>query len=205
MDKNKKCKTCGIEKTLSEFNGYQRNNKWNYSSSCKVCKKDISAEWYKANSARILTEKKDVRTNLTAQQKENYKNKKSKSARKYYLNGGKEKIRTYTQKNSKFVRRNKQVNNIKRRALKLNCLSFPYTKAEIIKRDGLNCYLCGKLLHENEVTLDHVLPLSRAGQDKPENIKISCRSCNSSKKDKTLTEFKKYRGEYDYLLLRAQT
>jgi 5-methylcytosine-specific restriction endonuclease McrA len=85
----------------------------------------------------------------------------------------------------------------KRRALELSCeIIVPYSRKEIIKRDGSDCYLCGKTLTLDKITLDHVLPLTRNGNDKPENIKIACKSCNSSKSNKTLTEYKKYRGDY---------
>lgn len=72
-----------------------------------------------------------------------------------------------------------------------------FTKKDIIKRDGLYCYLCKKLLTEKEATLDHIIPLARGGDHKPENIKVACLSCNSSKNKKTLTEYKKWRGDYD--------
>lgn len=76
-----------------------------------------------------------------------------------------------------------------------------FTKEDIVRRDGLICYLCGKVLKITKVTLDHILPLARGGQHKPENVKIACKSCNSSKNSKTLTEYKKYRGDYDRFLL----
>lgn len=48
-------------------------------------------------------------------------------------------------------------------ARKKGCqIIVPFTKAEIIKRDGLNCYLCGRRLTEKEVVMEHILPpLSR--------------------------------------------
>jgi len=139
-------------------------------------------------------------------------------SKKYYHNGGKEKIqhnnkyREYQKQWAKNLSPEKKLANYqknretyrkrdcRRRALKLNCqIIVPYTKTEIIKKDGLICYLCGKTLLTNEVSLDHVLPLSRGENDKPENIKIACKSCNSSKGAKTLTEFKKWRGDYRFL------
>src|SRR5437870_13685670 len=47
------------------------------------------------------------------------------------------------------------------RARRLNCpVIIPFTKREIIRRDGLNCYLCRKLLTYDTATIDHVIPLS---------------------------------------------
>lgn len=76
-----------------------------------------------------------------------------------------------------------------------------FHKSEIIKRDGLACYLCGKKLTEKTAEIEHILPLSRGGNHKPENVKLACKPCNSSKNSKTLTEYKKYRGDYERFCL----
>lgn len=73
----------------------------------------------------------------------------------------------------------------------------PVSLEALIKRDGENCYLCGELLKVEDMTLEHLIPISRNGLHKMENIKIACKSCNSSKRDKCVTEFKKWRGDYD--------
>jgi len=46
------------------------------------------------------------------------------------------------------------------------------------------CYWCGAELSDR-YTVDHILPRSRGGLDSPENTVLACRSCNSSKQDKT--------------------
>ncbi len=71
-----------------------------------------------------------------------------------------------------------------------------FKKSEIIKRDGLICYLCDKLLTFETATIEHLIPLSRGGNHKPEAVKIACLDCNRKKHNKTLTEYKKYRGDY---------
>lgn len=50
--------------------------------------------------------------------------------------------------------------------------------------DG-RCVYCG----EPATTQDHVIPLSRGGDDGIENVVPACRSCNSSKKDKLPSEW----------------
>lgn len=59
---------------------------------------------------------------------------------------------------------------------------------------GSNCVYCGKPAN----TVDHIIPKSKGGQDTDWNLVPSCKSCNSSKKDKSLAEFLNDSFYYDY-------
>lgn len=65
----------------------------------------------------------------------------------------------------------------------------------VAERGGMNCAYCGVLTvpkHEDArlwPTLDHVIPLSRGGHHALSNGVLACKSCNSSKQDKTLDEW----------------
>jgi hypothetical protein len=48
----------------------------------------------------------------------------------------------------------------------------------LIERDGFGCRRCGTV--EN-VSIDHVTPLSRGGTDDLDNLQLLCRSCNRKK------------------------
>lgn len=48
------------------------------------------------------------------------------------------------------------------------------------------CVYCGVLA----TTVDHIRPLSRGGYETPGNLVPACRSCNSSKSDRLLTEWR---------------
>jgi len=48
------------------------------------------------------------------------------------------------------------------------------------------CIYCGT---KSELTLEHILPLSRGGLDEPENAVWVCKKCNSSKGGKRLYEW----------------
>ncbi len=50
------------------------------------------------------------------------------------------------------------------------------------------CAYCGDI--ENNPTQDHVIPISRGGSSKIDNIVPACKRCNSSKGSKTLQEWK---------------
>jgi len=48
------------------------------------------------------------------------------------------------------------------------------------------CYLCGKWIQENEITVDHIVPRSRAPDLRYtfSNLALACGSCNNAKGSK---------------------
>lgn len=54
----------------------------------------------------------------------------------------------------------------------------------------LYCWYCNCLLTEETSSLDHVIPLSRGGSDRPQNVVPSCKRCNSAKGNKTIPEWR---------------
>lgn len=48
----------------------------------------------------------------------------------------------------------------------------------IYDRDFGMCYLCKQIVPFNNFELDHLVPSSRAGDSSPENLAVSCVSCN---------------------------
>jgi 5-methylcytosine-specific restriction endonuclease McrA len=53
---------------------------------------------------------------------------------------------------------------------------------------GFRCAYCSV---EDKLTVDHVVPISRGGLDAPDNVVPACKSCNSSKGAKLLTEWRR--------------
>ena len=60
-------------------------------------------------------------------------------------------------------------------------------RASLIKRDNSTCYLCGLILTDKQVTLDHVVPLARGGSHTAENLRVACGPCNSRKGTRLIT------------------
>lgn len=56
------------------------------------------------------------------------------------------------------------------------------TRNLIYKRDAYTCAYCGAKEH---LTLDHIQPASRGGQDTWENLVTACNSCNTRKGNRT--------------------
>ena len=44
------------------------------------------------------------------------------------------------------------------------------------------CSYCGRA---NDLTVDHIIPLSRGGLSVPSNVQVLCRICNSEKSNRT--------------------
>ncbi len=54
-------------------------------------------------------------------------------------------------------------------------------RTAVYQRDGWTCVKCGS---RDDLTLDHIKPFSRGGEDVFENFQTMCRPCNSSKGDR---------------------
>lgn len=57
-------------------------------------------------------------------------------------------------------------------------------REQVLGRDQHTCGYCGS----EADSVDHIIPLSRGGPDKLDNLVAACRSCNTSKGDRTPEE-----------------
>ena len=58
---------------------------------------------------------------------------------------------------------------------------------QAIDRDGPVCVYCAAT---KDLTIDHVVPISRGGTNHKDNIKVCCLPCNNSKNNRLLCEWK---------------
>ena len=69
----------------------------------------------------------------------------------------------------------------KRKAIK------PSIRFKVMKRDNYRCQLCGALASEGAtLEIDHIVPISKGGNNDEENLQVLCRDCNSGKSDNLL-------------------
>ena len=59
------------------------------------------------------------------------------------------------------------------------------SRSSIYKRDDHKCQYCGST---RSLTIDHIIPKSKGGQDTWENLVVACCSCNTKKGDKFLEQ-----------------
>jgi 5-methylcytosine-specific restriction endonuclease McrA len=62
------------------------------------------------------------------------------------------------------------------------------SRKNILMRDRYTCQYCHKTLPSGELTLDHVIPRSRAGESAWENLVACCHHCNNRKGNRTPEE-----------------
>lgn len=61
----------------------------------------------------------------------------------------------------------------------------PVNRRELLRRDHHTCQYCG---NTKQLTIDHVLPLSKGGKHTWDNVVIACERCNQRKGDRTPTQ-----------------
>jgi len=64
----------------------------------------------------------------------------------------------------------------------------PFTRFNLFLRDNFSCQYCGDIFTSNELTFDHVIPKSKGGETKWENVVAACAKCNLKKSDLLFTE-----------------
>jgi len=154
------CTRCKKEKSLDNFysNVWQKDKKdcW-----CKQCKKETGEIYRKNNRVVILIRSKAYR----------------------------DKHREYIQNYRKLYAKSKNIQigqakaRFKREVLlksRINDLTLDQWE-EIKKNQNYKCAYCGK---EIQLTIDHIVPISKGGNHTQENIQGLCKSCNCKKQNK---------------------
>jgi 5-methylcytosine-specific restriction endonuclease McrA len=62
--------------------------------------------------------------------------------------------------------------------------SLPVSRRTVLARDGYTCQYCGGQPGKACLTLDHVVPRSRGGETRWENVVAACGPCNRRKGDR---------------------
>jgi hypothetical protein len=67
-------------------------------------------------------------------------------------------------------------------------VAAPLTNRELFRRDRHTCLYCLAQLPDRHLTRDHVVPVSRGGEDSWSNVVTACRACNQKKADRVPQE-----------------
>jgi len=66
--------------------------------------------------------------------------------------------------------------------------SLPLSRRTILARDFYTCQYCNQQFSRASLTIDHIVPRSRGGETRWENVVAACGPCNRRKGDRTPQE-----------------
>ena len=66
--------------------------------------------------------------------------------------------------------------------------SYPLSNTALFARDSHLCLYCAREFPQHGLTRDHIVPLSRGGTDRWENVVSACRRCNQHKGNRLLED-----------------
>lgn len=80
----------------------------------------------------------------------------------------------------------------------------PGRRKALIKRDGQICNICKKPKYIGQLTIDHVVQVSRGGSSDLENLQLLCRECHIEKDSPEKIDYTEMINETDTLKTRNQ-
>jgi 5-methylcytosine-specific restriction endonuclease McrA len=128
---------------------------------------DYHREWYQAHAE---TERARLRISMQQWRQAN-------------PDAERERRRRYRKNNPEAVKKTERENTYARRARQPYSPELARVMAELVQQP---CAYCGAL---DNITIDHIVPLSRNGKHEANNLAPACISCNSSKCDRLLSEW----------------
>ena len=105
-----------------------------------------------------------------------------------------------------YIRKYKRIKDDKQWARIYGNKYEPISRTIVYRKHNYICTSCGvKCLHPNKenynqsnaATLDHIIPKSKGGSHTYDNVTLLCRSCNTIKGNKIVTQFKRNESQYE--------
>lgn len=189
----KKCSKCGELKAHERFS-VNKKLLSGLNSSCKDCSAANSRKYYLANKdARKEYNKKWNKENpdKAKASRDNWRSNNYDKALASSRNWRSRNLDVAKQATKNWSRLNQDKRNAYenvRRAKMLSNGVYIVSDKEITKLYTSPCTYCGSL---SDITIDHIVPISKGGNHSIGNLTSACKSCNSSKKDKLLIQWKK--------------
>ena len=190
----KTCSTCGETLHISRFYPKKPSG---YRSVCKSCGNTAAVEWQRENpeKARLATNEWRARDPEHAREldRKNY-HKDPQRAVQRVLEYQKRNRKMLTDKTNDWYKTPAgklcaSVQHHRRRARLANAYCPDADdRVRELRGSPQQCYICGKWVSEEEVTIDHVVPLARGGKHEASNLMPSCSFCNTSKGARKLEE-----------------
>lgn len=187
----KTCKKCNQQKEDCEFRP-QRHT-------CRECERKYTRSYYAANYDHCIDYARKRHTERRAIERE-YQGEYRKLNRDKVLRYNRQYDREHRDARREYMGAFREAHRdlmrlyeSKRRA-KLN--GGELTEAEwleVVGQYGGACLRCGS---QSNITIDHIIPISRGGTHTKDNVQPLCKKCNSSKHDNTI-DFRKHWKQWE--------
>ena len=191
-DTKKECRKCNDVKFLSEFS-FHKTGRFKTRSHCKACECQHAREYRKKFPERVIESKKRYIKKYGGLS-EIYKKEKEKA-----------KKRQKRYRNTLKGRFSLQKSKSNRRALEAGAGgSFTLIEWEMLCKHYSPKNMCLNCKKQDlALTVDHVVPLNKQGNNYISNIQPLCKSCNCSKQDKII-DYRLDSGEFARSLMEGR-
>ena len=211
MEQYKTCNRCKQILAICDFSK-RVSSKDGLHSTCKVCINSRARESYKRNPASALENSKRFYSRNKIKRLDQIKlwqvknqaqikakasdwesnNKQRRSIQRLnWQQSNAEKVKQYSKN---WAKNNQQKVNLKtqrRRARFLKSDIRIISKKDSMRLNNSLCFYC----NQKATSLDHVIPLSRGGRHSIGNLVSCCKTCNSSKNEKTVMEWRIFQNK----------
>lgn len=190
------CSICGVTKPLTEF-GRRKDSPAGFRSACNDCKRIADAaamrRWRERNPDLNLERARQWRAEHPEEERERYRRYDAANREKRRLAIAKSRAENpehHRELNRKWREANIEISRARCRAYWHRRRSGSDPSAHVDAYAELillqPCAYCGAT---DNMSIDHVVPLSRGGTHDVDNLLPACRSCNSSKGNRLLEEW----------------
>lgn len=162
MKKSKPCSKCKQIKALTEFYKTSLSKGNGYQSQCKECAKLAGKNWYANNRDQKI------------------------ESSKFYAQGHRKQKRASGKKHEQTYPERSNNRNHVRRAKFFGVAIYALSNKELKRIYSSPCFYCGS---QSNQTMEHIIPFELGGTHGIGNVITACKSCNSSKNDRTIMEW----------------
>jgi 5-methylcytosine-specific restriction endonuclease McrA len=182
--KIKKCRECGVE-------GPWRNSYCTYKNGGNGCDAKRAKGYYDEHKEERKDYHKGVRTEKKKKAKrqasyEQNAERRKAAARRYYAAHRNERLAYFRSARGRLV--NARSNALRRARMLSHPESVPYTRDEIIERDHQTCWICEQFVPDDDLHLDHLIPIQHGGPDCPDNVAVAHKVCNLTRSKRLFTK-----------------